>query len=46
MHGKEHVQKHRSKGKKAGPKLGAGDTNINVHTASPLGACSLVGKED
>lgn len=46
MHGQEHVQKHRSKGEKAGPKLAAGGTNIEVHTPSPLGACSPAGKAD
>lgn len=44
MYGEEHVQKHRSKGDRAGPTLGAGGTKIKRHIPSPLGAHSLVGK--
>lgn len=46
MLGEEHMLKYRSKGEKAGPKLGAGATKIKRHTPSPLGAYSLVGKAD
>lgn len=46
MHDEEHMWKYRSKGAKAGPKLGAGGTKIKRHIPSPLGAYSLVGKAD